>query len=694
MAPFKWRTSAALAGLFLVTLTAYGQVYGDPDFYLLDAVQPAQIDPADRRLLDSLLTEYHAAPDDTTRLAKLGFIVEVIWDDVWIRYNERLGQEATALLRAPVDTATRRKGWYYRSRYYSNRAYQLQIEGRIDSVADHFRRAIEAAELIRDTTLLGYTLMSLGGFQQDRGDQLAALDTYERSVPLLELRNNQEGLGRVYYALLALHTGFDNRQVAETYGRKAIYHATEAEDLGTVGAAQSILSQLYLRTNDLPAAEREALAAVETVRGQTDLVNAAAVYLRAAVVFDALAKLSRVRAYADTSLVYARAAGSRKEITDGLLILGKLALQEGELDRAEDYLREGLALAEQLDYLKQRRGAHELLALLAERRGQLAIAYSQLKWATALKDSLFNSDVQRAVLAQGVEYRYARQKELDDLANRQRLALAESERHRRTQLLWIALGSLLLVGLVAVYIFSRLRIIRHQKTALDAAYAELERRQRNELAASNLQALQAQMNPHFIFNALNSVQDLVLLKDVQASNRYLGKFSDLLRRILQASRRQYISLREEIEVLHLYLELEQLRFGEEFTYRIESALDEATNETRQLPAMFVQPFAENAMKHGLFHRRGAKHLHIRFVPDGDYLRCTVTDNGVGQARAAELARPDRHGGFSGGAVRERIRLLNQTLDQPLRLEVHDLTAPDGSAAGTEVVIWFPPLTTS
>lgn len=207
---------------------------------------------------------------------------------------------------------------------------------------------------------------------------------------------------------------------------------------------------------------------------------------------------------------------------------------------------------------------------------------------------------------------------------------------------------------------------------------------------SKLKALQSQMNPHFIFNALNSVQDLVILKDIRNSNKYLGKFSDLIRKILISSKNQFISLAEEIKILNLYLDLEKLRFGDDFKIDIQCEIDEEKQEEIVLPAMFIQPYIENAIKHGLFHKEGLKKLKVHFCLKEKYLECIVEDNGIGQEKAAELKqkRLHLHTGFSTESIYERIGLLNETLDKKIKLEIIDLEE-NGKALGTRVVLQFP-----
>lgn len=206
---------------------------------------------------------------------------------------------------------------------------------------------------------------------------------------------------------------------------------------------------------------------------------------------------------------------------------------------------------------------------------------------------------------------------------------------------------------------------------------------RYQLIQSQLTALKAQMNPHFMFNALNSIQDLVLQQDTRSSYQYLTKFSTLLRRILEGSESLTIYLSQEIEVLTLYLDLETLRFGNDFNYTIEVGSEIDVNTVR-IPSMLIQPFVENAMKHGLFHKRGEKRLQVQFSLH-DKLVCTITDNGVGRARSAEIREKLtlHHQSFATKATQKRFELFNELGTNSL--EIVDMMEA-GKPIGTKVIL--------
>ncbi|MGK2862772.1 MAG: sensor histidine kinase [Chitinophagaceae bacterium] len=209
-------------------------------------------------------------------------------------------------------------------------------------------------------------------------------------------------------------------------------------------------------------------------------------------------------------------------------------------------------------------------------------------------------------------------------------------------------------------------------------------------------ALRSQMNPHFIFNALNTIQSYVYANDKRSASNYLGKFSELIRKILDNSSKQKITLEEEIHVLQLYIDIEKARFGDAFYAVIETDpyLD---TEDIFVPPMLIQPYAENSIKHGLLHLAGEKRLVIRInkSTDQQYIEIVIDDNGIGREKSIEInkKRTDHHS-FANEANEKRIDLINKLHEKKTKLEIIDKKNAGGMATGTTVIISFPVMSVS
>lgn len=214
-------------------------------------------------------------------------------------------------------------------------------------------------------------------------------------------------------------------------------------------------------------------------------------------------------------------------------------------------------------------------------------------------------------------------------------------------------------------------------------------RLKEDLRASQLTALRAQMNPHFMFNVLNSVQGLFTIGKTEKANEVLSRFSDLMRSVLDVSDQNSIGLDRELELIGLYLELEAVRFGDDFEYNL--TVDPQIDSTKlSVPSLLIQPYVENAVKHGLLHRKGQKQLSVSLTTsqDGAVLIVRIDDNGVGRERSAIL-RSKKHRSFATEASLSRVDLLNVESEKKITVSITDKKDDNGNALGTLVELQIP-----
>lgn len=205
-----------------------------------------------------------------------------------------------------------------------------------------------------------------------------------------------------------------------------------------------------------------------------------------------------------------------------------------------------------------------------------------------------------------------------------------------------------------------------------------------------LESLRSQMNPHFVFNALNSIQDYIINNQKNLAADYLGKFADLIRAYLEQSTKKEISLSDEIDTLEGYLELEKLRFEEKLEYQID--VDKKLEITEiKIPTILIQPYVENALKHGLLHKKSKGKLTIDFyLSDQDYLIITIKDNGVGRKKASEIKAKQllQHKSFATKATKNRLELLNYNMKNKIEISTEDVNDKNEDV-GTVVTIKIP-----
>ena len=243
---------------------------------------------------------------------------------------------------------------------------------------------------------------------------------------------------------------------------------------------------------------------------------------------------------------------------------------------------------------------------------------------------------------------------------------------------------------IAVLTAAQIQRIRAEEDKQKAEIEVLKNKQK--ATESRLQSLRLQMNPHFLFNALNSIQQMILANEEMVATKYLSRFSKLLRSILVHSDKESITLREELDILKLYVELESVRFKEAFTYSIDCDEDIDTDEVK-IPTLLIQPFVENAIWHGLMHKEGMRHLQIKFSDAGDHVLCVVEDNGIGRDKAREMklatGQGKQHTSKGIAVSMERLQALQKNGGSPGTLQIIDLKDDNGLARGTRVEIKLP-----
>lgn len=211
-----------------------------------------------------------------------------------------------------------------------------------------------------------------------------------------------------------------------------------------------------------------------------------------------------------------------------------------------------------------------------------------------------------------------------------------------------------------------------------------------EMAQLKLQVLQSQLNPHFIFNALNVIQGYILENDIDSSNTYLERFSSLMRGFLESSKKNEILLSKEIELLNLFVEMEQLCYEGRFDYELYLGENLRLNSLL-IPSMLIQPFVENAIHHGLLKKKGKGKLEIHFKEVENYLFCTIIDDGIGRAKSQELQAKSTLTHISRGMqiVSERLQMQNYLEHENISIHVSDVELGSEKQTGTKVEILCP-----
>jgi sensor histidine kinase YesM len=392
----------------------------------------------------------------------------------------------------------------------------------------------------------------------------------------------------------------------------------------------------------------------------------AQIYLKQNLTDEALSLLK-------TALPVAQSLGDGFLIAPVYIGLGWAQMLSGQFDKAEENMIEGLKLADTFKLQEVSARANHLLSELFGHRGYYKKALDHKLKADQIDEQILNERTVRYV--NDILFRYSSDKTMNDV----QLLAKENEMYqmelRTTQTILLISGIALALLAGIFYILYRQYQLKNEKKLLTLEQS----------------MLRSQMNPHFLFNSLNSIKLYIINNEKKNAVHYLNKFSKLMRKILESSSIREIPLDEELETVELYMTIENIRFSNEINFNIN--VDEDIDiHTVRIPSLILQPFLENALWHGLSSKEGEKNINIGISKDmKGYINITITDNGIGRAAAEEIKRNKVLKRNSVGIEITKERLANFAKDyqNSFYLEIVDLYGEDGTASGTKVALHLP-----
>ncbi len=360
--------------------------------------------------------------------------------------------------------------------------------------------------------------------------------------------------------------------------------------------------------------------------------------------------------------------------------IGRAYVAQNRLNEAIPYLQKSIVEADNEDDLLIKKEATRKLSEVYEYKGDFSKAFETYQDYVTLVDTLYvrkEQEISRlARLNREIATKQNRisslEQERELSQSKYNLALTEQQlfETRTKWQTWLIYSLIFAMLLLALTVFFFYRTNKQQKLT-------------NNLLA--LKSLRSQMNPHFIFNALNSVNNYIAKNDERSANRFLSEFSVLMRTVLENSEEDFIPFSKELELLKLYVKLEHSRFTEKFDYRIDVD-DDIRIEEFEIPPMLIQPYVENAIWHGLRYKKDKGFLNIIVnQPSGSLLTITITDDGIGRKKSAELKTQNQRKQKSKGMgnITKRIGILNEMYSNKVSVSISDLNS---DKTGTKVVV--------
>lgn len=577
----------------------------------------------------------------------------------------------------------------------------------IDSTIAIANRMLKYSEKHHFLRGKGQALATLGAGYNGKGDKGKALVYYKRTLSIFNKLDNEILANRITILISSIFNQTKDFDQALIYAKKAEKYHLKNNDLRNLARVYHVIARIYENTHKdfddvlhyLNKAEEVSRSFIRDTSNSKTQINlnitelCAILNSKSKIYIKRNKDLTSAISFANRSIRKTKNFNPNAHYFLGYsyLLLGEAYCKKKEFKKALLYNDSALASYKAMNYDLGLLEIYENRKNILVGIGNYKKAFEVVTNLSTFKDSLNNEERKIEFNRMKAEYETDRISEEKERALT-RAVFAENKNKENINYL---IGTLLIAILLLLSAFF---YVKKLKTEKKAALVSIElSKTKNKLQLekkhneSQLNTLKLQMNPHFIFNALNSIQQYIVKNKKEEASDYLGDFADLIRRYLNYSTKNSISILEEVEALKIYLNLEALRFEDDFNYHISlsSFLD---TETIQIPSMMIQPYIENAIRHGLLHKKGKRKLLVSFYKSeqNNTIICVVEDNGIGRKRGFELSqkRYHNHKSFAEKATQERLKLFNTYRDTEVGVEIIDLQEDDQSL-GTKVILNLP-----
>lgn len=567
---------------------------------------------------------------------------------------------------------------------YSNLAIVNSDLARFDEASEDYKLAFAYYDSAGVVSPKAMAILNLGYLYKKQGFYSIAAQQYFKALTIFETDSILQGIANSNYNLGELYRAQSKYAEALPYYHKALKIAS-SEDIKKITVATLLqLGNINYELLQFDSAEVYYKRTLEALNEYDDpqLYNATILQMGA---------LKYKTGFHDSAIKYtldgiaaSDSLGDKYNVMLGKNQLGEIYYSLGNSNNAEKSFHEALAMALEFNSMHDLVNINKNLYNLYKHDGNYAKALSHLEISKQYSDSIFSTS--KAAEIKGAELTYEFDKSISALKSESEKAelknRAELSKQRIIRNAFAAgMGILLIAGLVSFGFYKRKRDAEQKR---EQAFYDLQ------VSETEMKALRSQMNPHFIFNALQSIQTFLIRNQPEDANLYLLKFAKLMRAVLENSLESEVSVKRDLQALELYMQLESIRLPYPFTYTIQID-DNIDPEQALIPPLILQPFVENAIWHGLQHKKGPGHISIFIKRIGNTLVATVEDDGVGRDMSKKVEKPMLMKKESLGIkiTEERLRILNDQKKIDSGFEISDLFSSTKEPLGTRIDLRIP-----
>lgn len=547
---------------------------------------------------------------------------------------------------------------------------------------DYHEKALAVFKQLKDSARIAASYNNMGIDYQYLSDYPKALEYYLETLQLYKLINNRQATANALGNIGIVYKDLKNYPKALEYHFKAMQLYRQAGNqrgiantLGNIGIVYDFVDS----TAKAVAYFQQALKISETMG---DKRHVASDYQSLGEVYYNLGDYSKALDYLDKSLTMYEQLGDKNstviclnEISNIYMeapdrILLQLGIHPSErYDKALVLLTRAQKLAKDTGAMDRQSETWQILSQVYEKQGDFKKALLAYRQYTILNDSVFNNRKEKEITRREIQFEYT-QKEMQLKAAQEKKQALAAAALRQQQIIRNAViggSGILLMSAVVIFVFYKRR--------RDAEDQQKDAEFKATVADTEMKALRLQMNPHFIFNSLNSIGDYMVKNDMQKADYYLARFAKVMRLILENSEKKEIPLEDDLRALELYMQLESMRLSNKFTYEIK--IDEDVNkETTLVPPLILQPFVENSIWHGIAPKEGKGKITIRIKKEENMINYIVEDNGLGRKRTMALSGEQVHSTKKSMGVKitkSRIDIINKIKKTSGSVELADLS---------------------
>ncbi|MGI9543325.1 MAG: tetratricopeptide repeat-containing sensor histidine kinase [Cyclobacteriaceae bacterium] len=503
-------------------------------------------------------------------------------------------------------------------------------------------------------------LKQLGVVHNRRSNYLKAMDYLQEALKISESLSDKNLMASLYNNLASIHADFEQYDKAFEYYKEVLLVAEETGQRMTEIIALTNIGILHL---DLVAPDSGRIYLQQALNLAKDEGNQNVISVilnNLALAYDDLEAYSQAINNYEEAISIAESIGNKQVKAASLHNISKIQLKQENYTEAEENGLKALALAKEINSLQRESEIWKNLSRIYEQTDQSIDALAAYRNHVSLRDSILSEDNKAEVTRKEMQF---------EMEKKEALASAELQRERFARNAIIAGGvALLLVALYVYWSYKKRRDALAQKQQADFEV---------KVARTELKALLSQMNPHFIFNSLNSISDYISKHDTETANNYLIKFANLMRMTLESSEKREISLADDLKLVETYLEIESLRLNRKFEYEIKVGRTIDVENTL-IPPLILQPYIENSIWHGMSNKEDAGKIVLEIKQEGNSIIYSVDDNGIG--RQLSLNNNGNKKSFGTKISQSRVEIINRLkgtngnikmIDKPqgLRVEV-------------------------